>query len=329
LIPLLVAAKLKGRYIFNITQLKIIQMEKVIKKSWYKNYALWGLLVAIIAGIIIPIVVNKSKSEDFTIEVTPFEAVVEKGNSINARISVSSKEYDGQIRLTTKSQNDDIDIIFNPSTGNISTKFESELTINVSNSIEVGDYTLEIIGIGSKNNIEHTTSIKLEVKNPPFAIRNLDELFYPDGFMGDINSIRLNYYSSVNPFEGESCVKIDYSGKGEKGWAGIYWLYPNNNWGKQATGRDLIGANKLTFYARGEQGGEKAEFKIGGVTGKFEDSANPPKTISVALTSSWQEYTINLNDLDLSNVFGGFCWETNSAQNPNGCIVYLDKIEYK
>lgn len=304
-------------------------MENSTKKIWYKNYALWSLLVAIIAGIIIPIVLNNSKSEDFTIEVIPFEGEVNKGNSISAEILVTSEEYDGQIRLTTKSQNDDIDIIFNPSTGNISKKFKSELLINVSNSIEIGDHLIDIVGIGSKNNIEHTTSFKLKVKNPPFASRNLDELFYPDGFMGDFNSIHLNYHSSMNPFEGGSCVEIKYSADGPKGWAGIYWLYPNNNWGNQASGRNLVGANKLTFHARGERGGEKAEFKIGGVTGKYEDSVNPPKTILVILTSEWKEYTITLNDLDLSNVFGGFCWVTNTAQNPKGCTIYLDKIEYK
>ena len=304
-------------------------MENKIKKSWYKNYTLWGLIVAIIAGIVIPIVLPNSNTKDFSIEVIPFEGEVNKGGFVDARVFITGEDYDGQVRLTTKSQNNNIDIIFNPSTGTISKTFESELSISVSNSIEAGDYLLDIVGIGSKNNVEHTTSFKLKVTNPPFAVRNLDDLFYPDGFMGDFSSIQLDYHSTVNPYEGESCIKIGYSANGSKGWAGIYWLYPNNNWGKQATGRNLVGASKLTFYARGEHGGEKAEFKIGGVTGKYEDSINPPKAISVVLTDTWQEYIINLNDLDLSNVFGGFCWVTNSAQNPKGCIIYLDMIEYK
>lgn len=147
--------------------------------------------------------------------------------------------------------------------------------------------------------------------------------------MGDFGSIMLEYNSTDNPFIGESCIKIEYSAEGSKGWAGIYWLYPNNNWGNQPEGRNLNGANTLSFMAKGANGGEKAEFKIGGVSGKYQDSLNPPVSTFITLKSKWKEYSIDLKGSNLSNVMGGFCWVTNSSQNPRGCVIYLDNIVFK
>lgn len=138
-------------------------METKTKKPWYQTYAFWGLLVAIAAGIIIPVLLNAPKSSDFVIYAAPFEGEIEKGKQIQTKIIIESEKYDGQIRLTTKSQYDNIDLLFEPSTGIAAPSFESILTINVSSSIDIGDYELEIIGIGSKNKIEHSTSFFLKV----------------------------------------------------------------------------------------------------------------------------------------------------------------------
>ena len=167
--------------------------------------------------------------------------------------------------------------------------------------------------------------------NPPYTPQKLTNLFYPDGWMGDTKDITLESNNRQNPFSGESCIKIEYSAKatGSQNWAGIYWVYPNNNWGDNPVGRDLTGATKLYFMAKGAKGGEKAEFKIGGVSGKYQDSFQPPISKIITLTSKWMEYSIDLRGKDLSNVFGGFCWVTNTNQNPNGCIIFLDDILYK
>ncbi len=105
-------------------------------------------------------------------------------------------------------------------------------------------------------------------------------------------------------------------------WAGIYWQYPANNWG-DLPGYDLSAADTFLFCARGEEGGEKAEFKVGGI-GSLERNS----TGVITLTKEWKEYGIHIRGKDLSNVIGGFCWVSNFSQNPEGCTIYLDEIRY-
>ena len=86
---------------------------------------------------------------------------------------------------------------------------------------------------------------------------------------------------------------------------------------------------KLTFWARGEKGGERIEeFKMGGISGPYPDSA----TASIGpliLTPEWKQYAIDLVGKDLSHVIGGFAWSANLDNNPNGCTFYLDEIRYE
>jgi len=154
--------------------------------------------------------------------------------------------------------------------------------------------------------------------------------FVPSGWMGDINSITLDTNAMTNPHSGESSIKIVYSPTGSKGWAGIYWQYPENNWGDQKGGIDLSNYSKVTFWARGENGGERAEFKVGGIGGKYSDSIQPAVSSGViTLSKDWQQYIINLNGKDLSHVIGGFVWVTNKESNPKGATIYIDDIQFE
>ena len=113
------------------------------------------------------------------------------------------------------------------------------------------------------------------------------------------------------------------------GWAGIYWQQPANNWGEKKGGYNLTGASKLTFWARGANGGEKiAEFKVGGITGEFPDS-DSASIGPIELNKEWQKYTIDLKDRDMSHIIGGFCWAASKDDNPNGFVMYLDDIIYE
>ena len=155
--------------------------------------------------------------------------------------------------------------------------------------------------------------------------------YVASGWMGDYGDIKFSEAWKENPFSGKSCIKITYSAEGKQGanWAGIYWQWPPNNWGEKKGGYDLTGATRVTFWARGEKGGEQIlEFKVGGLTGTFSDS-DSASIGPVELTTEWQQFEIDLADLDLSYISGGFCWVTNSMANPDGCIFYLDEIRYE
>lgn len=156
--------------------------------------------------------------------------------------------------------------------------------------------------------------------------------FQPSGWMGDTKAVSLERECESKPHSGKTCIKIGFSsGFFSEGWAGIYWQFPLNNWGEYP-GYVLKGASKLTFWARGEKGGEKAEFKVGGVQGSglpFRDSFGPVSDGVVTLTAEWKQYSISLNGTDTSSVIGGFCWVTNRMENPVGCTIYIDDIQFE
>jgi len=155
--------------------------------------------------------------------------------------------------------------------------------------------------------------------------------FAPSGWMGDYADISFTDAWQENPYSGTSCIKVTYRPNVSQGarWAGMYWQNPPNNWGEKKGGFDLTGAKKLTFWARGENGGERIEeVKMGGINGTYPDSdiasAGP-----IILTRDWQQYSIDLLGKDLSYISGGFVWATNLDVNPNGCTFYLDDIRYE
>ena len=121
---------------------------------------------------------------------------------------------------------------------------------------------------------------------------------------------------------------------------------PSPNFGTVLNaGVDLSGATALTFWARGQQGSEVVDFFMGGVgwTGNTVNNpcipgflgpcpapdSTPAVKITVALTTQWTQYSINLANKDLHYVLGGFGWGVDGALNPNGAVFFLDDIQYE
>ena len=150
--------------------------------------------------------------------------------------------------------------------------------------------------------------------------------FLPSGWMGTISTISMDD-AAAGAHSGDACVKLTFLPVGDV-WAGIYWQYPVNNWGDYP-GYALTGASRLVFWARGEHGGEQAEFKVGGVSdpGKpYRDSFGPLSSGVLTLGAKWTRYKIPLAGRDLTSLLGGFCWVTNTPQNPNGATIFVDDI---
>lgn len=173
----------------------------------------------------------------------------------------------------------------------------------------------------------------MKIKGFPFYIYhdawNRLNHYCPSGWMGDYGDIKLDENWKKNPAGGKTCIKITYTAEMKQGagWAGIYWQNPPNNWGTMKGGYDLTGAKKVFFYARGEKGGELIECKIGGITGRYPDSAAATSGV-IELSKKWKLYSIDLSDLDLSYISGGFCVVFSKQMNPDGCSFYLDEIYY-
>ncbi len=156
-----------------------------------------------------------------------------------------------------------------------------------------------------------------------------DNHFVPSGFMGDTTDLKTSTAFGEKAYSGKTCLKVTYLARGEKGWAGIYWQEPQGNWGNMPGGYDLTGAKRLTFWARGEIGGEKlAECKVGGITGPYGDS-DVAWIGPVTLRRNWRRYAIDLRGKDLNHIIGGFSFSVNRYDNPGGCTFYLDEIRFE
>lgn len=162
--------------------------------------------------------------------------------------------------------------------------------------------------------------------------------FFPSGWMGDLGAIQFDSCSTDDPRSGVTCIKNTFLARGAN-WAGIYWQYPENNWGAICgVGYKLTGATKVTFWVRGAVGGERVEFFVGGIGRQLPPTCTPSQpcpdsfckvsTGFLTLSPQWQQYTIDLTSQDLSYVIGGFGWVTNSTENPAGATFYLDDIQY-
>ena len=206
-----------------------------------------------------------------------------------------------------------------------------------------------LTGCGNSPNKSAGQNSKEEKVLPPKAVSSIQESFQPfyifsdtgsrlnhyvpSGFMPDGKCVALDDTWSKECVAGSTCLRINYDiacSRQQKKWAGIYWLNPANNWGqKKEGGFTLTGAQKLTFWAKGEKGGERIEeFKIGGITGEFPDT-DTAVIGPVILTSEWKEYSIDLRGKDLSYISGGFAWSTNVDVNPESCTFYLDDMRYE
>jgi hypothetical protein len=196
----------------------------------------------------------------------------------------------------------------------------------------LGDYVEEANRTGVWPGMEELpegADIYTQITVTKFKVINISDAFYPSFWMGDYNSIAFDPNYAGNPYSGPTCTRIIYSAQGS-GWAGIYWVYPDDNHGNMQDGQDLTGATKLTFWARGQSGGERVEFKVGGIDGEYPDSIQPAVTTGILILSNeWQQYEIDLSYQDLRHVIGGFFWGASKSDNPYGCTIYLDDIRYE
>jgi len=153
-----------------------------------------------------------------------------------------------------------------------------------------------------------------------------DPTYFPSGYMGNIASIKVNERCTDNPHSGKTCMRVDYEAKDN--WGGVVWQNPANDWGEKPGGKNLTGANRLVFWARGEKGGEQISFLCGllGKDKKFYDTVQE-KLDKVSLTKEWKQYTIDLKGKDLTRIKTGFAWTLAASGSP--VTFYLDDIRYE
>ena len=150
-------------------------------------------------------------------------------------------------------------------------------------------------------------------------------LYIPSGWMGDTKAIDMDPLCTENPHRGKTCLKVTFSQPG--GWGGVVWQHPANDWGDKPGGYDLSGAERLTFWARGREGGEKVKFGFGliGIDKKYHDSAKAE--VEVTLAKDWKQYTVDLSAHDLGCIKSGFRWAVGGQGRP--VTFYLADVQYE
>ncbi|MBN2711325.1 MAG: hypothetical protein JXR97_02685 [Planctomycetes bacterium] len=150
--------------------------------------------------------------------------------------------------------------------------------------------------------------------------------YVPSGYMGNTGAVKMDDKCTTNPKDGKTCLKVTYSATDN--WAGVVWQSPANDWGEKEGGWDLSAAKKVTFWARGEEGGEKVKVEAG-ILGK--DAAFPDSekafSMEITMTKEWKQYTADLTGKDLSCIKTGFCWVVGGQGKP--ITFYFDEIKYE
>lgn len=118
----------------------------------------------------------------------------------------------------------------------------------------------------------------------------------------------------------------------QAGLGGVCWQNRPGNQGDLAAGDNLSskGYRRVSFWARGAKGGEVVEFRAGGlgnIKTRYQDSFDVSLG-KVKLKNEWAEYSLFLNDADLSSVITLFCAVIEVGPNPDGALVYVDDIVY-
>ena len=163
---------------------------------------------------------------------------------------------------------------------------------------------------------------------------DVSEAYVASGYMGDGEAgtkfVQMRRVAGEMPRAGDTdgmSTRITYQ-PGGKGFAGVYWQSPADNWGDKP-GNKIQGATKISFWAVGAKGGEIVEFKAGGINAKRFQDAFEKSMGSVALTNQWKQYSISLKGLNLTSVLGAFAWVATAIDNPSGLTFYLDAIRYE
>ena len=166
---------------------------------------------------------------------------------------------------------------------------------------------------------------KSQLPMPVFTSAMEGAAWIPSGYMGNAGAIKMDARSTNNPHTGNTCMQVNYNAAGN--WGGVVWQHPANDWGDQRGGFDLTGAKQLSFWARGEKGGEKIKISFGllGRDKPYHDTATGDAEIT--LTSDWKQYTINLAGKDMSCIKTGFSWVVAGQGTP--LTFYFDDVVYE
>ena len=168
------------------------------------------------------------------------------------------------------------------------------------------------------------------VVDVPFAIYTEEgnkETFSTTGRMGNKGDLQFDLGWNLEPHSGSTCIYVRYASSED--WVTVAWQNPGNNWGEFAGGFNLSKAKRLTFWAKGESGGEKVEFMVGMEQAQSAVSRDTLQTTTgiIRLKKEWKKYDIPLEDLDRTRLITGFLFRIEGQGKP--IVFCLDDIQFE
>jgi hypothetical protein len=153
------------------------------------------------------------------------------------------------------------------------------------------------------------------------------ETYSSTGRMGNKGALQLDESWNTEPHSGTTCIYVRYSDSGD--WVTAAWQHPAQNWGEVAGGFDLSKARKLTFWAKGESGGEKVNFMVGMEQSQNAVSRDSLRTSTgvIRLKKEWKKYTIPIEEFDRSRLITGFLFGIEGQGKP--VVFCLDDIQFE
>lgn len=147
------------------------------------------------------------------------------------------------------------------------------------------------------------------------------------GSDGGTDSLMVEPFSREDPKNGDICAMVSYDSSAEE-WAGLF-IQATGDWRRgPGIGLDLTGAETLSFWSRGNRGGEVVTFGYGYEPDRSGTADTAHGSQSVSLENDWRQFTMNLKGKDLSHISGLFSLRLNKEDNPEGATIYIDDIRY-
>jgi hypothetical protein len=164
----------------------------------------------------------------------------------------------------------------------------------------------------------------------------VSDVFTPSGYMGDgevlgrlTASVDARCKDRPGGAQGD-CYRFEYR-RGAKGWAGVYWVYPANNWGSRP-GRPIDGARfrQVRVRAASDSEGLATNFVVGGIA----DPTLPNRdrvggATSEVIGRDWKQIRIDVSGQDFDHVIGAFAWSLAFPMNrddEDAVVLYLDDL---
>lgn len=117
-------------------------------------------------------------------------------------------------------------------------------------------------------------------------------------------TLKISTASCEGANSGEIILKVE--SEASRRPAEVVWRNPEGDWGEKYGGTNMAKANVLMVRARGENGGEKVFFFMGGLKNRMVSDTADEHGRMVCLKKKWKTYCIPLHGIDLTRVKTAF-----------------------